>query len=312
MSSIGEMLRSERLRRGWSIESIADYTKISSRHLEAIEADELDRLPGGFFTRSFVRQYARALGLDEHEFDSELDEVAEPAPPPFPTESSRREAVLAPVAPDVRFRPYTERRSLGSIAGFVVVVLACSGLYTLWQRSRQAPPAQVPVAAIPADSAADARVMPHPAAADAVSVPRAVEPQVAPAQPAGRHTVPGAPAASSPESAVSRDASAGDGPMPAGGPIRVELGATAATWIRVTSDSKVVFTGTLKAGETKSFHGMASLSVRTGNAGGLQASWNGRPVGAIGPLGQIRVVEFTPEGHTIRQASLSPVVRDIY
>ena len=51
--------------RGVSLEEISAATKISIRFLQAIENEELSKLPGGIFTRSFVRTYARYLGLDE-------------------------------------------------------------------------------------------------------------------------------------------------------------------------------------------------------------------------------------------------------
>src|SRR5438034_2449989 len=87
MTSIGERLRRQRLQNGMSIEKIALDTKISARLLEAIEAEQFEKLPGGVFRRSFVLQYARALGLDTEEIETELkhlnqfDEVAAtPAP----------------------------------------------------------------------------------------------------------------------------------------------------------------------------------------------------------------------------------------
>ena len=65
MSSVGETLRRERLRAGLDLENISRDTKISVRMLELIEGDRFEKLPGGVFARSFVRQYARAVGLDE-------------------------------------------------------------------------------------------------------------------------------------------------------------------------------------------------------------------------------------------------------
>ena len=72
MTSIGDRLRQERLRRGLDIYQLAEQTKINASMLEAIEADDLEKLPGRFFTRSFIRQYAKALGLDDDEFQQWL------------------------------------------------------------------------------------------------------------------------------------------------------------------------------------------------------------------------------------------------
>src|SRR5882724_8433343 len=75
MHSVGEMLRNERQRQNRSISAIASETRISSRYLEAIEADDLSALPGGFFYKSFVKQYSGALGIDFGGLESEVDRV---------------------------------------------------------------------------------------------------------------------------------------------------------------------------------------------------------------------------------------------
>lgn len=66
-TSLGARLRGAREARGLSLRELSDQTRISRRHLEAIEADDYQQLPGGIFNRSFVKAYARAVGLDEAE-----------------------------------------------------------------------------------------------------------------------------------------------------------------------------------------------------------------------------------------------------
>jgi cytoskeletal protein RodZ len=58
-------LRKSRLDKGVSLEDIAENTKISIRFLRAIEAEEFEKLPGGIFTTSYLRQYATAIGVEE-------------------------------------------------------------------------------------------------------------------------------------------------------------------------------------------------------------------------------------------------------
>ncbi len=60
----GGALRREREDRGISLREIATTTKISVRSLEALERNQIARLPGGVFTRAFVRSYAVQVGLD--------------------------------------------------------------------------------------------------------------------------------------------------------------------------------------------------------------------------------------------------------
>ncbi len=54
-----------RQRKGISLEAIAASTKLSVRLLEAIEAGEFARLPGGIYNTNYIRQYARAIDFDE-------------------------------------------------------------------------------------------------------------------------------------------------------------------------------------------------------------------------------------------------------
>jgi cytoskeletal protein RodZ len=72
MASFGENLRRERELRGVSLRDMADATKISLRFLDALEKGKVDQLPGGLFSRAFVRQYAKFLGLDSEKIVAEF------------------------------------------------------------------------------------------------------------------------------------------------------------------------------------------------------------------------------------------------
>ncbi|MCA1613785.1 MAG: helix-turn-helix domain-containing protein, partial [Acidobacteria bacterium] len=63
--TLGRVLRGARESRGLSLREISDQTRISRRYLEAIEAEEFKHLPGGIFNRSFVKSFARAVGVPE-------------------------------------------------------------------------------------------------------------------------------------------------------------------------------------------------------------------------------------------------------
>jgi cytoskeleton protein RodZ len=63
----GQKLREARERRGLSLRQIASATKISVLTLEALERNDIARLPGGIFSRAFVRSYALEVGLDPEE-----------------------------------------------------------------------------------------------------------------------------------------------------------------------------------------------------------------------------------------------------
>ena len=63
----GSRLRQAREQKGVSLREIANATKISVRALEALERNDISHLPGGIFSRSFVRAYAVQAGLDPDE-----------------------------------------------------------------------------------------------------------------------------------------------------------------------------------------------------------------------------------------------------
>lgn len=88
--SLGTWLRKERERRGITLKTISDQTKVAVPLLEGLEADNLTRWPDGIYRRAFVRAYATTVGLDcdevarrfeeEHGGNAETPEDSEGAP----------------------------------------------------------------------------------------------------------------------------------------------------------------------------------------------------------------------------------------
>ena len=68
MSTFGEELRTQRISRGIALEQITAVTKISQRHLVALEQDRFQQLPGGILSKGIVRGYVGAIGLDPHDW----------------------------------------------------------------------------------------------------------------------------------------------------------------------------------------------------------------------------------------------------
>ncbi len=64
MSEVGQELRQAREGRGISLQQVAASTKIAAGVLESLERGDFRRLPGGIFSRAFVRSYALEVGLD--------------------------------------------------------------------------------------------------------------------------------------------------------------------------------------------------------------------------------------------------------
>ncbi len=65
MATLGQELKQQREARGKSLEEISQVTNIAIRFLHAIERDDYRELPGELYNRSFIRQFARAIGYDE-------------------------------------------------------------------------------------------------------------------------------------------------------------------------------------------------------------------------------------------------------
>jgi cytoskeleton protein RodZ len=263
MTSVGETLRRERQGKHLTLEQVSRETKINPRFLDAIENDRLDHLPGGVFAKSFVRQYARVLGLDAEELVSEAEKAIHPDAevPSFGSAAPER-VYRVPKVRQWDGGSHPGASALPSLALVVAVMLVCSGIYAWWQRSRA--PAPVPAAA-----AVQKQIQPP--------APQPAAP--APASPAG-HTA-AVPAPSEATTPVT---------------LHVSLAADETTWVRAWADGQEVMTATLEPGVVKTVDAADSIRIRTGNAGSLQITVDGKSVGPIGPKGQIRVVEVTPKG----------------
>src|SRR5690625_1157039 len=71
---IGESLREAREARNLTLDDIQEITKIQKRYLVAIEQNDFHALPGRFYARAFIKEYAQAVGLDAKELLAEFDE----------------------------------------------------------------------------------------------------------------------------------------------------------------------------------------------------------------------------------------------
>jgi cytoskeletal protein RodZ len=110
MAEFGEGLRSERERRGMSLEAICAETKVSPRHLAALEREDYKALPSGVFRRGIVRAYLRSLGLDEQVWMPRF-EASYGARMGTRSDSGPDEAALATFALNVKKNRGAQRRS---------------------------------------------------------------------------------------------------------------------------------------------------------------------------------------------------------
>lgn len=70
--TFGPRLRRERERRGISLETLAAVTKVSADLWQGLERNDFARWPSGIFARAFIRDYAKAIGMDADEVVDEF------------------------------------------------------------------------------------------------------------------------------------------------------------------------------------------------------------------------------------------------
>jgi cytoskeleton protein RodZ len=331
MTTVGDTLRRERIKRNLQLDQISKELKISPRFLEAIEDERFEKLPGGVFAKAFVRQYGRLLGLNEDELASQLDQMLEP-PPDITTETTHPTRTgLAPIQmprmeewKSVGDRRVTWSGPLSAAIMVVLVMLVCSGVYAWMQRqhspvvARSTSPA--PVQPQPVQQQAQTTAAPSPAAqpaaqpasqsdgSPAVETPVAASP--APVQqPQGANR-----AVESPQTPPAQTAETTPAAPNPDATVRVEITATEPVWVLARSDGKFAFTGTMDANSKRSVDGVKDVVLRIGNAGGVTITLNGQPIPALGPKGQPRTVQFTSGGFHIVPAkppsdSPAPIAR---
>jgi cytoskeleton protein RodZ len=322
MTSIGDTLRRERLKRRLDLEGVSRELKISPRLLEAIEDERFDRLPGGVFAKSFVRQYARMLGLDEEEIVGELQRMLEPLPlfPEPEPASAQSPDILLPrmeLLESVGDTRTGRTSTLRSLVMVVLVMLICSAVYAWWQRGGRFPWKLVLARE---DTPAQAETVRAPVA----PVPQA-EPQTQPAP----ETPPAAPKPDAAAAGVAADAPAdttrdtpevAQSPPPPATPnldtgVRVAITAQEQqrVWFSARADGRFLYAVTLEPNESRTVEATKTVLLKLGNAGGANFSLNGKAIGPVGPKGQIRSVQFTSGGFQIvvPEASNPPEPKDL-
>lgn len=273
-TTIGTVLRAERLRQCQQLNAIAAETKIRRQILEALEDDQFDQIPGGAYRRSFLRQYARALGLNEDEAVASFLQQYEEPPLPLP------------VPP--------KTKPIGYLPGLVCLVLAAAGFAGLFNFAQSAhpegkyeavAPVRLPPQAAPARPKSDATI----SSADRFATNATVPPRNDDA----------------PASAVnSADSSTAA--------VRVKFKVLEPVWVSVKCDGNQTYIGMLATAESRVFEAMHSVTVLIGNAAGVAIFVNGSPVGPIGARGETQLLELTPSGARRLPRHLGPPKETTY
>ena len=297
LETVGQDLRAARLRRGDDLATVSRALKIRKEHLEALEEDRFDTLPGRAYAVGFVRSYANFLGLDP------LQSVER-----FKAEIAGRAEALPSVGPAPE--PETVRLPQGWVViglvavfviGYIAYDLARSADNLLRQQDTAVPagvapspgpPAPVPQVPQRAAVAAPAAALPanpvQPAAAAKASqiagggaapvnsatatVQQSPSPTTSPASaPVTAATQPGPALAALPKGHAYGDM---------GHDVRVVLRASAATRILVQSaDGHVLENRVLQPGDSYNVPNKVGLTLTTPNGGAVGVELDGQPMG---------------------------------
>jgi cytoskeletal protein RodZ len=249
LASFGEELRREREIRGISLKEIADATKISKRFLEAIERNDHKTLPAPVFTRGFVREYARYLGLNFEEMVNRYN-FAAAGDDRIDKSFHLDQVAQLPVHPDETRRepkrgiPPAFARVDRNIWVLLVIVAVLAAVIWFAVRHKKEAPTENEIAAHPV---APARVPANGSAVQSATAPAAADTAL--------HLV-------------------------------IDL--TEASWIALDVDGKTVLNDEIKKGEHRAFDAQNEFRFKTvGNAGGVKLTLNGVPIPPLGPEGKV-------------------------
>lgn len=295
LREVGQALREAREAQGRTQEQIADITRISLRHVKAIEEGNEAELPEVFYVRSFLKKYADAVGLS-------ANEVAD----------AYRSAPV----------PTTQQPSLGMAVGPIVYYLAIAlvfvGLLALaWHfqpkvkvisepsplpttSAKPSPKPSVPAyGPQPLKPSPKPTAKPSPAPSGSVA-PTSPAPTLSPApavvaSPAA--SVAPSPVAPSPSPTQAASPSPAPTPSPSASPApkgaKVDVVIQERSWVEIRANGRAVFEGTMQAGTKKSVSG-SDVEVTAGNAGGVRVFVNGQDRGVLGGRGEVVTKTFNP------------------
>jgi len=314
-TELGDQLRRAREDKGLSLEEIEKATGIRKRFLQAMEEGRFDVLPGPIQLRGFLRNYANYVGLNGDQMLALYERqtlsaqttaalqsasptrpvAVQPTPPkPRPTASpSATQAVrsVAP-APKAQSRPIISPVSRPVSAAPSVMRPGWMSQLPSWLTLEVALIAVAVILVICVAILLVYLLVPGlgqsvaPAPRPAVTRTRSASPS------------PSAAPAATPVSTSLPNITTSVRLTTTVGYVQVALAATEHVWVRVTTDGRTAFEGMFKPGDALNWEAKEMIIVESGNGAGLAASFNGKPVGVLGPRGQVVARAWTPAGET--------------
>jgi cytoskeletal protein RodZ len=271
---VGGMLRQARERRGLSLRQIANATKIAMPTLEALERNDITKLPGGIFSRAFVRAYALEVGLEPEivieQFIGQFPQDSVTAGHPGSSQIEDHEAVES----DRRTASTFLRLFAISIPLAIAVAyfaMAGRGEKTVGSPQAAVGGPQSAVSGRQSTASGEQEGAVGQAGAAAASAPRP-----APAE---------AVAAASSDKLVAAAAS---------DKLVVQVSAARRCWISAMVDGSRVVQREFNPGEEATFEVHKEIALTAGDAGGIAVTFNGLPTRPLGGDGKVVTLRANP------------------
>jgi cytoskeleton protein RodZ len=285
MATFGANLRREREMRGVPLEEIAAATKISVRSLQALEAEEFAKLPGGIFTRSFIRAYAKYLGLDEETVIGEYQAVA-------PASEDADLSRLSPSKP----RPPTGK-SRTPIWGLLFALVLLAGGFAIFRYSHRVVESQGTglshLSAAPPTGTTQTQPVTTTASTGTGGQAGPAAGTEGGADAGQGATTPGAADPSKIAHAAAATTLAAANGAGADTGLTLQVAATEQAWVAVEADGKTAMNRILKPNDIQTFKARDSFDVFTGNAEGVILTLNGETLKPLGRRKEDKKVHLT-------------------
>jgi len=263
----GRTLANARTAKGMTVAEAAAQLKLSVSQVEALEADDYDRLPGPVFVRGFVRNYARLLDLAPEKL---ADSVELP-------HASMPVSAAIPLSREIPFPAGKPGKWLPYAAGLAILAGAVAFYELLY-----APPQPVTVSVTPPAKLPDSVSAPVAEIVAAVSAVAAVDASsIAVAEP----VPPAPPVSEKPESPVASAAVMAE----------AHFAFSADSWVEIRDrNERVLFSQLNPRGSEHRVTGQPPLSVVVGNARDVRLTYNGKPFD-LAPHTRVEVARFILE-----------------
>jgi len=288
LSSFGERLRREREMRGISLDEIVAATKIGRRLLLALEDEQFDLLPGGIFNKSYVRAYAKCVGIDEEEAVSEYLQAAHEVPPDA--------RVIAQQHTSIHSSRPALRAGFPFMPVLILLVVIAGGVggWKVYQDRRYERQKRLPTG-VPAELTSQASNPAIPASESTQSVKSAapLTPAAMPT-PAAHQSSASRAEQGAPAQPTSRPAPVASAPTDT--PFEVTVRPKDAAWVSIKSDGKYVVRGIIRPPDVKIVHASSQVVFFTGNAGAVEVAFNGKNVPLAGGPNEEQVLVFDSRG----------------